>query len=108
MNDEQRHLALIAALADREIKVMLPAMGAFTAVSALQLALRHPAFPATVLPHVVQVAQIIICTLDPEPDGELGRLLMMGWDPANDIKLRYCGFCKEFHSEWKEGTDGDN
>jgi hypothetical protein len=32
----------------------------------------------------------------------------LGSSNPNDIKLRYCGFCKEFHSEWKEGTDDDN
>lgn len=88
MNDEQKYLAALVALDSREIDVTLPALSAFMAISALQLATRHPGFPSTVLPHVVQIVQILICTLDPEPDGDLARLAMMGWDPSNDVVIQ--------------------
>lgn len=85
MNDEQKYLAAIAALQDREIDVTLPALSAWMAVSAIQLATRHPEFPASILPYVVQVAQILVCTLDPE-EGALTELAMMGWDPGHDVR----------------------
>lgn len=85
MNDEQKYLAVIAGLQHREIDVTLPALSAWMAVSAIQLATRHPEFPASIRPYVVQAAQILICTLDPE-GGPLSELAMMGWDPKNDVR----------------------
>ena len=87
MSDEQKYLAAIAALQHRDIDVTLPALSAFMAISAIQLATRHPGFPANMRQYVVQVAQILICTLDPE-GGDLAKLVMMGWDPANDVVVR--------------------
>lgn len=87
MSDEQKYLAAIADLQHGEITITLPALSAWLAISAIQLATRHPEFPANVRPYVVQVAQILIGELDPG-EGALTELAMMGWDPANDVVMR--------------------
>lgn len=29
----------------------------------------------------------------------------LGSSNANDIRERYCGFCRQFHSEWREPSE---
>lgn len=88
MIDYQNYVAALEDLQHQEIDVTLPALSAFMAISAMQLATRHPGFPASVLPHVVQVVQILACTIDPEPDGVLSEMVALGWDPKNDVTVR--------------------
>lgn len=88
MSDEQKYLAALASLVDREIELTLPALSTFMTISAAQMATRHPGFPPDVLPRVVEVVQLLIHAIAPDPESDLHQLAMMGWDPANDVKVQ--------------------
>ena len=88
-NDEQDHLRVIGQLDGQACAVTLAALDLFMTISAIQLALRHPEFPAHIRDRVEQTALTLVRALAFLPKGSVDQdtlltILMLGFDPSYD------------------------
>ena len=80
----KRYVEEVDALSERPVVLSVDVQTLLLLIGALQLALRHPVFPATSKRVVLRFIETSVRTLQPEENGAISEVINRGFNPVYD------------------------